>query len=332
MYFDPMMNPSRALSIRFSKWHQKWLAKHIPALTEVSLHRRNIFILPTSQGLLFLASLCLIFVTAINYVLSLAFGLAFLMLSVFLLCILHTFRNLQHIHVKALPSEAVFCGEDAIFNVQLSRPTKREYEVIELNFPRGMKCQLDLIESTAVRKSVLLKTSKRGRIKAPRLRIGTRFPLGLWNAWSNVDLDMNCLVYPQPIAGDLPARISTSGSGSEQASGPGTEDYYGLRNYQPGDSLRQVAWKVLARGQGMQMKQFVDYVDDRCMLDWGCLTGVDVEERLSRLCYWVLTLSRSGTPFGLRLPGVELDMGEGDEHRRQALKALALWLPGGMAS
>jgi uncharacterized protein (DUF58 family) len=332
MYFDPMMNPSRALSIRFSKWHQQWLARHIPALTEVSLHRRNIFILPTSLGLLYIASTCLIFIIAINYVLSLAFGLAFLMLSVFLLGILHTFRNLQHLNAKALPSEAVFCGEDAIFNVQLSRPTTREYEIIELNFPQGLKSQLNLIEATAVRQSVLLKTSRRGLIKAPRLRIGTRFPLGLWNAWSNIDLDMSCLVYPQPIAGDLPARIGASDTGSEQTSGPGTEDYFGLRSYQPGDSLRQVAWKVLARGQGMQMKQFVDYVDDRCMLDWDCFTGASVEQRLSRLCYWVLTLSRSGTPFGLRLPGLELAMDSGDSHRRKALEALALWQPVGMAS
>ena len=48
-------------------------------------------------GLLFLAATTLIFVTAINYILSMAFGLAFLMVSVFLLSILYSFRNLQHL-------------------------------------------------------------------------------------------------------------------------------------------------------------------------------------------------------------------------------------------
>lgn len=326
-----MKSPPKAISSHFSRWHQEWLARHIPALAEVSLHRRNIFILPTSSGLLFLGATSLIFVTAINYVLSLAFGLAFLMLSVFLLGILHTFRNLQHIRIKALPSEPVFCGEDAIFNVQLQRPSEREYEVIELNFPRELKTRVDLIEDSAVRRSVLLSAQKRGLIRAPRLRIGTRFPLGLWNAWSNVDLNMTCLVYPQPIAGTLPASVSAAQSGTQKAQGQGMEDFFGLRDYQPGDSLRQVAWKALARGQGMKVKQFADYVDDRCILDWEFFKGIEAEERLSRLCYWVLKLSRSNTPFGLRLPGVELPMASGDAHRRSALEALALWAPGGGA-
>lgn len=329
MYSNAMKSPPKAINSHFSRWHQQWLARHIPALSEISLHRRNIFILPTSTGLLFLGATSLIFITAINYVLSLGFGLAFLMLSVFLLGILHTFRNLQHLKVKALPSEPVFCGEDAVFNVQLLRPSEREYEVIELSFPRELKVQVDLIEQSAVRRSVLLSTSKRGLVRAPRLRVGTRFPLGLWNAWSNIDLGMTCLVYPQPIAGVLPARASASESGTQQAQGLGTEDFFGLRNYQAGDSLRQVAWKAFARGQGMKVKQFVDYVDDKCMLDWDFFNGTDAEERLSRLCYWVLKLSRSNTPFGLKLPGFELAMGSGDVHRRNALEALALWKAGG---
>ncbi len=71
----------------FGKWvngrAERWLVKHVPALERVTLHRSNIFILPASQGLLFIITAMIIFVAAINYVLSLAFALAFLMVSLF---------------------------------------------------------------------------------------------------------------------------------------------------------------------------------------------------------------------------------------------------------
>ncbi|MDX1489831.1 MAG: DUF58 domain-containing protein [Pseudohongiellaceae bacterium] len=325
MSFDAMLNPRKAIASQFSKWHQKWLARHIPAFTQITLNRRNIFILPSSQGFLFLSAILLVFISAINYVLSLAFALAFLMLSIFLLGILYTFKNLQHVHVKALPSEPVFCGEDAIFNVELTRDEGREYEILELSFPKGLRTRSNLIDVMAVREAVLLPTSNRGLVRAPRLRVSTRFPLGLWQAWSNIDLDMHCLVYPKPIAGPMPALASTGGAEGKESHNTGTEDFSGLRGYQPGDSLRQVAWKALAAGQGMKVKQFVDYVDERCVLDWNFYTGIGAEERLSRLCYWVLALSRNNTPFGLSLPGVFLEIDSGDTHRRKALEALAMW-------
>ena len=53
--------------------------------------------------------------------------------------------------------------------------------------------------------------------------------------------------------------------------------------------------------------------------------GGDIEERLSRLCYWVLELSQRRQSFALRLPGFLLAPGSGDEHREACLQALALF-------
>ena len=75
---------------------------------------------------------------------------------------------------------------------------------------------------------------------------------------------MHCVVYPKPIPHVLAQFTSGSGGRADSAiSMAGSEDFYGLREYVAGDSLRQVAWKNVARGQGMHVKQFVDYVDSR---------------------------------------------------------------------
>ena len=53
-------------------------------------------------------------------------------------------------------------------------------------------------------------------------------------------------------------------------------------------------------------------------------SGLDVEQRLSRLAGWVLHAEREGYAYGLLLPGRTLKPAHGPPHRDECLKALAL--------
>lgn len=76
----------------------------------------------------------------------------------------------------------------------------------------------------------------------------------------------------------------------------------------------------------MYTKQFSGEAAAELWLDWRLLPpGLGSEARLSRLAGWVLAADRAGTPYGLRLPGVELAPGRGDRHRAACLQALALF-------
>jgi len=105
----------------------------------------------------------------------------------------------------------------------------------------------------------------------------------------------------------------------------GVEDFVGLKNYQPGAPLKHVAWKHYARGRGMHQKEYSDYVDRRIWLDWDYFAGMPKESRLSRLCYWVLEISKTTDEYGLRIPGVTLQPARGEDHKRKVLEALALF-------
>lgn len=312
-------------SILKSKF-EDWLAARVPPKKSVTLNRRIIYILPSRNGLMFVLAAALVFIAAINYAVSLAFGLAFLMVSIFILSILYSFNNLNQLLLSGLATSPVFCGEQAGYQVLLSRNKNRRHEALEFNFPNCHSSQADLLDNDQVRISVFADTTRRGLIKAPLMRVTTFFPLGLCRAWSVVDLDMHCLVYPKPIPFTM-TQFSGGSSGNDDTaiSVSGSEDFYGLKDYVPGDSLKQVAWKNVARGQGMQLKQFVDYVDSKIWLDWDMFYGFSVEDRLSRLCYCVLQLSKKSNPFGLKLPGVEIAPAIGVEHRNKLLKALALF-------
>tara|TARA_B110000196_G_scaffold317456_2_gene330634 strand:+ start:253 stop:633 length:381 start_codon:yes stop_codon:yes gene_type:complete len=105
----------------------------------------------------------------------------------------------------------------------------------------------------------------------------------------------------------------------------GTENFYGLRDYQPSDSPRHIAWKSYARSEELLTKQLGAYADKRVWLEWESFSGMDREARLIRLCYWVILLSNSHDEYGLRLLGIEIEPGRRDEHRDALLKALALF-------
>ncbi len=323
------------MSIRQS-WNQRverWMRSRIEPSDSVVLQQRTIYILPSRQGLMFLIAVGLIFVAAINYAVSLAFGLAFLMVSIFILAIFYTFNNLNQLHLSVLPNPSVFCGDDISFNVLLSRQPKRSHEALEFRFQYSWRGQgststtyADLVAEDQTQIRIFTSATRRGNFKAPLLRVSTCFPLGLARAWSIVDLNLHCVVYPKPVVFRMDDFNSRGGGSDNTAiSREGSEDFYGLREYVPGDPLRQVAWKNVARGQGMQLKQFVDYTDSRTWLDWDMFYGFSTEERLSRLCYCVLRLDQRGNPYGLKLPGVEIEPGSGSGHKARILKALALY-------
>jgi uncharacterized protein (DUF58 family) len=309
-------------------WQQRfsgWVLRRIPPARNVVLGHSNIFIIPNRQGAGFVFVLMLMFIGAVNYEASLGFALVFLLLGMFVLSIFYTFRNLSGLHVTATPGNSVFAGEKAEVTVILNRHGRRIYENIRVSFAGSREVATDLVTEKEQRITVFVPASKRGWFAPGRLRIETTFPLGISRAWSLIDLDFRCLVYPQPVECDLDWLLN-----SHQQSGTtnivrGNDDVYGLRNYTPGDSLKHVAWKVLARGQGMFTKEYSSNRDDKVWLRWDMFPDLETEQRLSRLCWCVLQLDAAGIDYGLELPGLVLQPSRGSVQYSKALRELALF-------
>lgn len=304
--------------------------KQDPALSveqktkSVTLSQKKIYILPTKEGLFFLLTVILAIMVAINYQNSLIFSIAFLLLSLFIVGIFHTYRNLEGLTLTAPDGRSVFLSEDAEFRVTISSKTQRRYEALQLGWDPEFRKEVDLeIEESIV--GLFVTTTKRGFLDPGRLLIETRYPLGLFRAWSRVDLDVSCIVYPKPIsAPHIPLSATTSDDG-ETSLTEGSEDFYGLREYQKGDSLKHVDWKSYARSDRLFTKQFESSVDQTLWLEWDSLQGLETEDRLSRLCFWVIQYSTTDAAYGLRLPDVEISPSKGSIHRQKLLVALALF-------
>lgn len=288
----------------------------------ILLDRRRIYILPTRLGVIFALFLLAMLIGSINYGLSLGYVLTFLLGGVAIVGILHTFRNLQGLSIADAGTTPAFAGDTAAFHLQVDAPGARP--ALNLRWRNSAPVSFDAESSQRI--SVQVPATQRGRLKPGRFTLYTVYPLGLFRAWSYVEFDHAALVYPRPDVTPLDfTAAGEAGGGTRPAAREGSEDFAGLRAWQPGDSPRQVAWKVAARNDVLATKRFSDTEGGLVLLDWDNLTGLDVETRLSRLTRWVLDAEQAGLLYGLRIPGLELAPGSGALHRQHCLEALALF-------
>lgn len=309
-------------------WRERWLAwvmRRIPPARELTLSQKNVFIMPSGGGFAFLLLLFALLIAGINYENNLVLALSFLLGGMFVVTILHSYANLAGLQLGAGAPRAVFAGERAAFALTLRASAKRCHDSIEILCSGAAPVHARIAPAAEDLQTVFLEAPRRGWLRPGRLRVRSYYPLGLVRVWSWVDLDVACLVYPRPASeGPLP-RDSGHGDDGHATPDPGAEDFSGFRDYRPGDPLRRVAWKTLAKGQRLQTREYLAFADRRRWLAWEQTEGCGgVEERLSLLCRWVLELHRLKAEFGLLLPGLRLEPASGEVHRDRALAALAL--------
>lgn len=313
-----------------ARW-ERWMRERIPPRREVLLTQKNIFIMPSAAGLVFLALLTALLIAGINFENNLAFAITFWLAGMFVVGILHTYANLAGLRLSASAGPPVFAGERAAFAVRLQDSASRCHDALELHWPLAGAREARLPAGGEDLQTLYLPTSRRGWFRPGRLRLLSFYPLGLIRAWTWLDLDLACLVYPRPAAsGALPLAAGRGDEGFPTREA-GAEDFSGFRNYAPGDPLRHVAWRTLAKGQPLQSREYVAFADRCLWLDWASTEGAgDVEDRLSLLCRWVLLLHAEQAQYGLLLPATRIEPGSGEAHRDRALAALALFgLPDG---
>lgn len=303
---------------------QRVLAKRGPMTPPFELEYRHIFVLPTMFGWGFGLMLIFMALGGLNFNNNMALILVFLLATIAQLTTLIAYRNLSGLKIDNIWSEPVFCGEDAHFRVFVSNGEDRQRFAIQAGFVQAQDCR-DLKLNTG--DSFLLKhpTLTRGWLEMPSFRLDTRFPLGLFRAWSWILPKTRCLVYPTPARKAPPLPVSGHGQTGRASKGDGDE-VHGLRKYQAGDSIQRVAWRASARHDELYSLEMEAPREDACELDWDLLKGGDNETRLSILTAWVIAADHKQLSYGLKLPGTLITSGKGDSHRSRCLESLALYL------
>ncbi len=291
----------------------------------IRLTRRQIYILPTRHGVLFLLVLFAMLLGSINYNNNLGFLLVFLLGGMVLVSIIHTWRNLLGLKILSVTAAPVFAGETAVFHLFVRSETLKR-KGVGFGFEKSARRIETIPAGTETTASVPVETVRRGLYSSGKLIIATRFPLGLFRAWSNLDTGASVVVYPKPIAASINLIDGfDAGDDKKTTETRGVDDFKGLKQYRPGDAIQHISWKTLSRGHGMFTKEFFGENSGSVVLDYSTVQGVDMEERLSKLADMIIQVSRMETAYGLSLPGRYLPPDKGDRHKHECLKTLALF-------
>lgn len=291
----------------------------------VTLGLRNIYILPTGYGLLYLAVLGAMLVGSINYNNNLGFLLTFLLGSLGMTAMLYTYSMLYGLRLAAATAMPVFAGQPVAVEIRvagLDRPRRG----IDWFFDAKDRITMAFKPGESARVRVGARAERRGRFTPGWLRITCGYPMGLFTAWSRINTNVHCLVYPKPIAVALPEALPLpvhgEGAGGSMA---GVDDFQGLSAYRPGDSPGRIHWQSYSRGRGLHIKTFASGAGAGLVLDMHQIKGDDTEKKLSILCFHVLRAHRQQQPFSLELNGQSIPVGSGQVHRERCLQALALF-------
>ena len=311
-------------------------SRHDPASIG-NIKRQRVYILPTREGFVFSILLLAMLFGAMNYNNNLAFILTFLLGGLFLVCILHTHRNLAGLIIRGSRPQPVFAGAAAQFPISIDnhhghartalrlvcqprrkwrgeKPTPALHATVEVGVQTGQNQHLH----------ITLPAMRRGLLPLERIIISSCFPLGLFRAWSYLEIEQHCLVYPRPEGrAQLPAPMPGAQQGQAGAHN-GTNDFIGFRQYHPGDSTRTIAWKAVARGHPLLVKRFSGDGSHTLLLHWEDVNHLhDTEARLSQLCRWLLVADQQGWEYGLSIPDAHIAPDRGHLHKETCLEALA---------
>ncbi|MPZ46646.1 MAG: DUF58 domain-containing protein [Betaproteobacteria bacterium] len=316
----------RAMPIALRRWIDTWLYQlRGPQPGPIVLGHRRVYILPTSHGCIFFLVLLLMLAGSVNYSLSLGFILTFLLAGLGVNGMLYTFRNMANLRISAGRPRSVFAGDVVEFPLRIENATGVSRAALEAVSAAGQAHGFDVAADSDAVAPIALPARSRGRLRIGRVMLQTRFPLGLFRAWSYLEPDVDCIVFARPETPPVPLPSPTGERGEGPASALGNEDFSGLRAYHAGDSPRRIAWKADAQNRGLLSKVFSGQADSELWLDWNALPeAMATEARISRLTRWVLEADAAGMTYGLRLPPTVIEPAAGAGHRTQCLEALAL--------
>lgn len=300
---------------------QAWQNRRLPPIQQVRLTQKQIFIFLTKEGGLFAMMMLTIFVAGVNYANNMVLGMCFLLGSIVIVTVHHTFHNFSGLLLEAIDASDSEAGGTTQYRIRISPSGRKIPRQILLTWDGQAQLVDQLRASTLL--TFNLSTPTRGQFLPPRLTVSTVYPLGLLRAWTYVRFNQIAWVSPKPIEG-IPNGQTTAAVDHEDAVSriAGQDEFEDLRTFMPGESLSRVSWPHLARGQGVLTKQFSDARGREQLLDYDVMHGGH-ELRLSQLAYWVNRLTSEHIAFELKVRDRTLTLGAGVAHQVAALRLLA---------
>jgi uncharacterized protein (DUF58 family) len=310
----------QTLSARAAAWARK---RQGDDQLPISVHGRRLYILPTRSGAGFAFLLFFMLLAGLNYNNSMALIVTFLLAGFMVVGMHLTHRNLLGLRVVAVSTVDGFAGESGKVMVTVANDGEAPRPLVIASIEASYSTAVDVPASDVRRLEIDIPLARRGVFPVARIRIATRFPFGLFEAWTWLHVQSTILAYPVPRGERTPPDSSRVGSATHALHRAGDDEWSTLRPFRDGDSPRQVAWRAYARGGDLLVREYESPAGDQRVFTLDALAHLPLEAALEQLAAWIVGAHSRGDRFGLELGQMSLAPTTGLAHRDRCLAALA---------
>lgn len=310
----------QSLAARAAAWAKRRQGEDALPTT---VHGRRVYILPTRAGVGFALLLLAMLLAGLNYTNSMALFITFLLAGFCVVGMHLTHRNLLGVKVLALTTVDGFVGESGRVLLTLGNDADTARALLTAQMGRYTTAATHLPPKEARRFELELPLARRGVYPLERIRLATRFPFGLFEAWTWLHVPAAVLAYPAPRGERPPPVASREGRHSHALHRAGDDEWSHLRAFRDGDSPRQIAWRAYARGGDLLVKEYESPAGEHRLFDLEAVGVLPLERALEQLSAWCVGAHARGEKFGLDLGHERFAPQAGLEHRDRCLAALA---------
>lgn len=289
----------------------------------------RIYIMPTTNGALYLAGIVVLILTASTYNNNLIFILAFFLFAVFFVSMLQTHYNLKGVRLQYNGSEEGFEGDRLGLNLYLVQKRARTKKALQVrtrskNFVTLKNARENLQPEDGMKAvRIEVRAWRRGVHPVPPLILETQYPLGLFRSWKVYRPEGEIVVFPSPEAGpELVARAYDQGEQDQGLRTSPDGDFGELKSYSPGESYHQIAWKHYARTGNLYTKVHWGAEDRHYVIPWDP-PPQSLEKYLTFMSGWVKKAVDENASFEMETADSVIQPGRGPEHAKTCWRALA---------
>ncbi len=262
---------------------------------------RNLYILPTGFGWLWLLCCVVLYLLAINGGSNGALLLAYGGVGLFLLAPYLTQFNLQGLELRCGTPEPGFASERLPYPLLAS--SSQERLQLRARFRGAAAGWSGSLQPGHQPLALPWQPARRGLQRPGRLRLEATAPLGLFVCWTLWEPETPQLIYPArrpgPVATLAAAQGELEGSGGGLEEQQGSEEWRELGPHRPEEGPTRLAWKQLARSGTRLSKRFSDPQPGALLLAPD--PAVPYEQALEHLCERLCRLAAAGEAFGVAL-------------------------------
>lgn len=291
-----------------------------------SIGRRQLYILPTRIGWYYALSLVALFAIAVKFDDQAAFMMLFILVGIGNAVMLATHRNVIGLEIhKGVPTPC-YAGEVATVRVNLTNHSNRSRKAVYLSLADDHQL-VDLAPNESKRLELNYITDVRGIHELPPVVLSSQYPAGLFFVWTKQTFFKHTLtVYPKTK--NLVEKMMSPASGVNDSDVGAARmhqgDFQGLRNYQPGDRLRDVHWASYAKNQKLISKKYEAPSASSLAFNWADMPKqLGHEDKLSQLSHWLTHAERTGGTYSLNMPSTLIPLNHGPAHLHECLHVLA---------